>query len=375
MSEMIRIYDAVRIWPRRPKTLLDNPHFWILAVILITLTVIYTWDIGLNYPRWDWFTNLTVLEFNHSMHGILFCIPIIYAAYLFWWRGALVTWLWSIGITLPRIIYFKHDAVSLLENLLYLLIPLLLVIYFAVEHNWREKERKASEEREAERKSYTTQVLKAHEDERRRLAQELHDDPMQTLLVIANRAQALVSDGFGSQDPGEKTELEWIRDTTVAVSDGLKRICLDLRPSVLDDLGLVAALRWSIEGLNRTSSIRATLEIQGIERKLPSEKEVTLFRIVQEALNNIRRHSQASLAIITVLFKPDAIKITIQDNGRGFPMEKTKGELNTNGKLGLLGMQERTQLLNGVFEVHSEPGKGTLVSVEVNTNKPESQRR
>jgi two-component system, NarL family, sensor histidine kinase DegS len=368
LNEMVKVYDLIRVWPRRPKILLSNPHLWILAIILIALTIIYTWDIGLNNPRWDWFTDLTVFEFNHSMHGILFCIPIIYAAYLFWWRGALITWIWSVGITLPRIIYFKHDPVSLIENLFYLLIPVLLVIYFAVERNWREKERRALAERETERKSYTSQVLKAHEDERRRIAQELHDDPTQTLLVIANRAQALVSDGFGSQELEKKAELEWIRDTTVAVSEDLKRICLDLRPSVLDDVGLIAALRWVIEGFNRTSSIYATLEIQGVERKLSPEREVTLFRIAQEALNNVRRHSQASLATVIVLFKSDNIKITIQDNGRGFLLEKIKSELTINGKLGLLGMQERTQLLNGILVVHSEPSTGTLISVEVNTN-------
>jgi signal transduction histidine kinase len=241
----------------------------------------------------------------------------------------------------------------------------LLVIYFSIERNWRERERKALAEREAERQSYTRQVLKVQEDERRRIAQELHDDPTQTLLVIANRAQALVSDGLAADEPEKKRELEWIRDTTVAVSESLKRICLDLRPSVLDDLGLVPALTWAVEDFNRLTQIKARLELEGSPFKLSPEKEVTLFRIVQEALSNVWRHSQATRALVSVAFRPDKVTIVVQDNGKGFPVEKRTATAIANGKLGLLGMRERSQLINGSFNIQSEPGQGTRVFVQV----------
>ena len=355
--------------PAKARDLLVSPHFWILAAIYVALTVIYTWDIFFYNQRWDWLYKLTVFEFRFSLHGSLFCIPIIYAAYIFWWRGALITWLLSMAVVIPRIFTYRHDPLSIFQNLFYLLIPLLLVIYFSLERNWRAKERRALAEREAERRSYTLQVLKAQEDERRRIAQELHDDPTQTLLVIANRAQALVSDGLAAGEPQKKKDLEWIRDTTVSVSEELKRICLDLRPSVLDDLGLIAALRWAVDEFNRTSPVSAALEVEGAEHRLSPEIEVTLFRIVQEALNNIRRHSQATSGQVKVKYTADAVKITIRDNGKGFLLEKTRGELTNNGKLGLIGMQERTQLLNGKFELHSEPGQGTTVSVEIKVDQ------
>ncbi len=346
-------------------TLIRNPHFWILVALFIALYVIYSWDMIFFNQRWEWLYKLTIFEFRFSLHGSLFAIPIIYAAYVFWWRGALVAWVLSMVVVVPRIFTYRHDPLALFENIFYLLIPLLLVIYFSVERNWRQKERKALAEREAERRSYTLQVLKAQEDERHRIAQELHDDPTQTLLVIANRVQALVSDGLGSDNPQQKKELEWIRDANISVSEELKRICLDLRPSVLDDLGLIAALRWTVEELNHTSPIRASLDISGVEPAIPSEKEVTLFRIVQEALNNVRRHSQATTARVEVQFINDAIKIRIIDDGTGFAMEKISAELRSGGKLGLRGMKERTQLLNGKFEISSEIGRGTIISIEM----------
>jgi len=362
---MVKVTQRSQFFSVKARNLLASPHFWILAAMYIVLAIVYSWDIVFYNQRWDWLYALTIFEFRYSFFGSLFGIPIIYAAYIFWWKGALIAWLLSIAVVLPRILTYKHDPLTIFENMFYLLVPLLVVIYFSVEHNWRERERKALAEREAERQSYTLQVLKAQEDERRRIAQELHDDPTQILLVIANRAQALVSEGLGAEDPQKKQELEWIRDTTVSVSENLKRICLDLRPSMLDDLGLIAALRWEVKELNHISPVRASLEVEGTEYKLSPEKEVTLFRIVQEALNNIRRHSQATIAQVKVQFTPDRVAIFIKDNGKGFPVEKKASGLAADGKLGLLGMRERTQLLNGIFDIKSEPGQGTRISIEV----------
>jgi two-component system, NarL family, sensor histidine kinase DegS len=105
------------------------------------------------------------------------------------------------------------------------------------------------------------------------------------------------------------------------------------------------------------------------KREENPEKEVTLFRIVQEALNNIRRHSHATMAQVKVLFSPDKVTITIQDNGKGFQIEKMSDKLTADGKLGLLGMKERTQLLNGSFSIQSEPGLGTRISINVQSGR------
>lgn len=329
------------------------------------LTVIYSWDMIHYNQRWDWLYNLTVFEFRYSFHGSLFSLPIIYAAYIFRWRGAVIAWSLSMAVVIPRILSYKYDPLGLFENVFYLLAPVLLVLYIALERNWREKEKKSLAEREEERRLYTVHVLKAQEDERRRIARELHDDPTQTLLVVANRTQALVDDGLDAQAPDKRKELEWIRDTAISVSEELKRICLDLRPSVLDDLGLIAALRWIVAETNRTGTVQTSIEVAGSEIKLSPEREVTLFRIVQEALNNIRRHSEASAASVRVQFSEEQVRITISDNGKGFAAEKILNEINSGSKLGLRGMKERTHLLNGSIEISSDPGRGTLIIVEM----------
>ena len=134
---------------------------------------------------------------------------------------------------------------SLMTNITALLMPFLVVSIVAFELKWRRKDRKIFAEREVERQVYIAKVLESQENERRRIAQELHDDTIQTLLVIANRAEALIpsgDDGIGEV----RRNAEWIRDTTLEAVEGLRRASLDLRPSILDDLGLVPALRWLV---------------------------------------------------------------------------------------------------------------------------------
>ena len=108
-----------------------------------------------------------------------------------------------------------------------------------------------------------------------------------------------------------------------------------------------------------------TKVVDGVERKLSSETEVTVFRIVQEALSNVRHHSGATEAVVMLKFAPESLKMTIQDNGKGFLFSKMNGNLIAQGRLGIIGMQERTRFLNGTFNVSSQPGQGTLVSVDI----------
>ncbi len=139
----------------------------------------------------------------------------------------------------------------------------------------------------------------------------------------------------------------------------------DLRPSVLDDLGLIAAVRWYAESRLEPAGIRWMVETVGQERRLPPEIETSLFRIFQESITNVLRHSGAESTSIVLEFKEKSVSLQVEDDGRGFSTEEDLGGVVGKRGLGLLGIKERVELLGGVLEVSSRPGFGTQIRVEV----------
>jgi len=360
---------AIILWARGKGRLIYDPHFWAISFIFVAISLIYWLYFYTEidyYGDWrDWLWYLEITEFSNHINGSLFYIPLIYAAFIFWWRGTLITWLLSMAIIVPHVMEYTRTTTSLLTNMLFLSVPILMVAFISAELKWREKERKTMDEREAERQVYMSQIFKAQEDERRRIAQELHDDTMQTLLVIANRAQALVSDENSEISKQVKEQAVGIRDLALTISEDVRRLSLDLRPSILDEIGLVPALRWLVDCSNQSCGIRTKMIVRGENRKLKPETDVAVFRIVQEALSNMRRHSKATVAKVLVEFAPESLKITVRDNGKGFSLPKTIGNFTAEGKLGLIGMQQRAQFVNADFKVKSAPGKGTSVYLEL----------
>ena len=155
-----------------------------------------------------------------------------------------------------------------------------------------------------------------------------------------------------------------MREQAKNALQGVRDFSRDLRPSILDDLGLLPALEWLTSDLREQHGIEADLRVIGSQRRLSPEAELLLFRIAQEALNNVRRHAEASKVEVAISFDEGKTKLTVKDDGKGFEMPKTVGELSRIGKLGLVGIEERTRLLGGSMRVQSEPGKGTTVTVE-----------
>jgi len=343
-----------------------NPHFWILIFIILVLTFIYYSDIAfidLLNQGWDWLWNLVVFEFNNDLHGSLFGIPFIYAALIFWWRGILLTWLCSMVIILPRIYYYSPDINSFVTNIFLLLIPLLIVIILTLQLKWRESEKKASIEREKERQAYIARIFRSQEDERKRISREVHDDTTQRLWIVANDVQSLAVEKIRNIDPQAAIELEAIKDTMLSIAEDTKRLSLALRPGILDDLGLVPAIRWLVDQLNRDGSVQAKVSVEGSQRQLNQEINNHLFRISQEALNNIRRHAEATQVDVILEFSKETIKMIIRDNGKGFLLKDIDKSSNQE-KLGLIGIQERARLLDSTLHIDSKPGKGTTISVE-----------
>ena len=215
---------------------------------------------------------------------------------------------------------------------------------------------------------YISQVLKAQEGERLRIARELHDDTAQALTGLSRRLDMLVDTlaSSGDQVPKEIPErLEELREQSDRILEGVRRFSRDLRPPVLDDLGLLPALKWLATALEEQQGIATNIRVLGEQHRLPDEAELALFRIAQEALNNVRKHSDASAVEFTVDFRGGGIILIVADNGEGFEPPKSTGDLAASGKLGIIGMQERVRLLGGTLAVHSEAGGGTHVVVTV----------
>ncbi len=326
---------------------LSRIHISLLVAFMAALAIMYYLHLITGF-RPDWLYYLKVFEFRNNFHGSLFCLAIIYAAAVFGWRGVLVSCLASLLLVLPMSIFYKPLPLPVLTNIFLIFVPLFIIGFIKLELNWRNKEKQVLVEREKERQLYLAQILRAQEDERKRIAQELHDDIIHSLLVIAGKETACA-----------------VREEILAITDALRRISLDLRPSILDTVGLRPALIGLIDFLNEEGRIDACLKIEGEERKIPHGPDVVVYRIVQEAINNIQKHSNATNAIVTLSYGEDSIKLTIQDNGKGFSLPKRISSLSSKGKLGLIGIQERVNALYGNLKITSKPLSGTTITVEI----------
>jgi signal transduction histidine kinase len=212
--------------------------------------------------------------------------------------------------------------------------------------------------------TFLRQYIAAQEEERKRIARELHDEPAQLLtaqaLAIGTALQLAASDN------GElRRALASANALTERVSTEIGRIIRDLRPTLLDDLGLLEALEFYADTRLRPSGLQVTFETVGNERRLPPELETALFRVAQEAMSNIGRHAQAENVSLTLEFQDGLVAIDVEDDGQGFDVEGTLARSKDGSPFGLMGMRERVDLLGGTLLVESRPGEGTSVRVRV----------
>src|SRR5216684_5815215 len=207
-----------------------------------------------------------------------------------------------------------------------------------------------------------SQIIQAQEQERQRIARELHDETSQVLTSLLI-SLTLLEESVETQEARER-----IADTRALAHSTLRAIrnlSIDLRPSALDDLGLLPALRWYVKEYQKKCSIEVEFHATGFKERLPAEMETALYRIVQECLTNTAKHANASRVTITLKEETDRVYARITDDGRGFDYEAL---LKTPGQelgLGLAGMHERAVLLDGTLDVHSVPGQGTTIEVNI----------
>jgi len=204
-------------------------------------------------------------------------------------------------------------------------------------------------------------IIEAQEEERKRVAREIHDGPAQSMANVVLRAE--LADRMMSQGNIEQAKVE-LRDLKSLVRSSLsdvRRIIYDLRPMALDDLGLVPALRRFIEAYGDSKEFEIDFRIFGLEERLPSSMEVAIYRLVQESINNISKHAKAKHVTVHLEFKPLKILIKIVDDGIGF----AEAELKKGSRFGLMGMRERVKLLDGEIQIISAPNQGTKILIEI----------
>ena len=213
-------------------------------------------------------------------------------------------------------------------------------------------------------RNYARQITLTLEEERQRIARDLHDDISSRLLLLIRKLELLAS-SEQSDTSCLKENLAALRDEAVDTLDALRRTAQGLRPRIIDDLGLVAAIEWLAGETEKDEGIPVTVTVTGMECEPSGETGIVLFRIVQEALTNIRRHAEARHIGIEITGSREAISVGISDDGRGFQTAEIINHPGRSDHLGIIGMRERAQLLDGTFTIDSEPGQGTRISVSL----------
>ncbi|MDP1827842.1 MAG: histidine kinase [Archangium sp.] len=222
--------------------------------------------------------------------------------------------------------------------------------------------------RELERTGLLRRVISAQEDERKRIARELHDETSQQLAALSMGLDAAAV----TAPESSRAALARLRVLAAAAISEVHRLILDLRPAVLDDLGLASAIEWCADRTLRARGVVVRCEFSGMEERLPWELETAVFRAAQEALHNVARHAHAEAVLVQVQLREGRLNLEIEDDGQGFDPASVPPPLSTGRGLGLLGMRERVESFGGTLTIDSAVGQGTRVRLEIvlNEEKP-----
>jgi signal transduction histidine kinase len=217
-------------------------------------------------------------------------------------------------------------------------------------------------DRDDRRAELLKRFLSAQERERMRIARELHDETCQTISALSFRLESALGE---LPEGGTRARLEEVKGLAGRALDDLHRVIFDLRPSILDDLGLLAAVRWYAARHIEPLGIAVRCEFEDVESRVPKEVATAVFRIVQEALLNVARHAKAENVLLQVAADEKRLLIEIEDDGQGFDPKSAERPSETGRGLGLLGMRERVEILGGKMSLDSAPGNGAHITLEI----------
>jgi signal transduction histidine kinase len=260
----------------------------------------------------------------------------------------------SVGL-LVSIADFFDNSIGELAWLIFLapLLTIYWLIMLSIRLNEQTNALKHSLQRQEELRQYASNITRVQEDERRRLARELHDDTAQALIALARGLEGL-------KGQVAQKDLQWLanlQDLADQTLEGVRRACRDLRPSVLDDLGLPTALEWLTNSF-ASRGVSCTFTCSGQESRLNPEAEIAIFRIVQEALSNIWRHANAKHASVELLYLHKSVRVRIRDDGKGFDTDEHSG-------MGLSGIRERALLIGANLAISSSSHNGCTVELSL----------
>lgn len=215
-------------------------------------------------------------------------------------------------------------------------------------------------------RGYLNAITLGQEDERRRLARELHDGTVQALVALDQRAQ-LAQLALPGESPNAVKRLTELRQMTVTLIEEVRRVIRALRPNYLEDLGLLPAIEILTRDLQSTANVQTAYSTEGPPHRLAAGQEIAVYRIIQEALNNAARYALAKSVRVLVVFSPAELMVQVQDNGKGFTPPERVSDLVAAGHYGLMGMQERAELIGGRLAIQSTPGVGTTIELRLPT--------
>jgi len=211
-------------------------------------------------------------------------------------------------------------------------------------------------------------IILAQEEERKRIAREIHDGPAQMLANLVLRTE-IVERMLIKQDFGlVQDEIVDLKGQVRFSLEEMRKVIFNLRPMALDDLGLIPTLRKYVHDYEEKTKIRTSFETRGKEHRLSSAMEAAVYRLVQEALSNAAKHAYPSFVLVEISFQAQLIKIVVRDNGLGFNVQQIKKEQSSRESFGLVGMRERVELLEGRMEIESAENQGTSVIIHIPTN-------
>ncbi|KKM11862.1 histidine kinase [Clostridiales bacterium PH28_bin88] len=217
-----------------------------------------------------------------------------------------------------------------------------------------------------QRQSLGIRVIKAQEEERKRVAREIHDGPAQSMANLVMRAE--ICEKLLEVEPGVvKHELSELKSMVKASLQDVRKIIYDLRPMALDDLGIVPTLKRYMAEFEEKHGLDVDFSVTGQEQRFSNALEVALFRIVQEALNNVYKHAQARQVSVKLELMPEKVNLVVIDDGKGFHLDKVMAESDKD-TYGLMGMRERVELLDGIIRINTSPGRGTKIAVQIPLN-------
>ena len=210
-------------------------------------------------------------------------------------------------------------------------------------------------------RGYIGAITAGVENERRSLARELHDDTIQSLIVLNQRIQLLLM----SSPETQKAGLSELREVVQQTMTNLRRMIRGLRPIYLEDLGLAASLEMLAQEMEQANALPITFSVSGRERRLDPEREMSLYRMAQESLNNVIHHAEARHAWLVLKYGEHEVEVQVRDDGKGFTVPGNQAEFTRRGHFGLLGLHERADLIKAELRIQSRPGSGTSVSIRL----------